>query len=235
MATNNSTNTSNPITVSQGGSGDSSLTAYAVVCGGTTSTGALQSVSGVGSAAQVLTSNGSSALPTWQNPASNSWILLNTQTASSSASLTFSSTYITSTYSSYAVVFTNIVNASTSGLQMQWSTNNGSTYLSTSYQSGVQYNTYNSNTFNNASSTSICVLSSTAVNASSTFNGTCYLFLPTSAAAAFNGQMFWQGTVTANGLVFGTNSGTTTINNIQFLFGTGNITSGTISLYGLGQ
>jgi hypothetical protein len=66
MATNNATNTSNPVTVPQGGTGDSSLTAYAVVCGGTTSTGALQSVSGVGTSGQVLTSNGASALPTWQ-------------------------------------------------------------------------------------------------------------------------------------------------------------------------
>lgn len=66
MATNNATNTSNPITVSQGGTGDSSFTAYSVVCAGTTSTGQLQNVSGVGTSGQVLTSNGSSALPTWQ-------------------------------------------------------------------------------------------------------------------------------------------------------------------------
>jgi len=41
-----------------------------VAHGGTTSTGALQNVSGVGTAGQVLTSNGASALPTWQNGAS---------------------------------------------------------------------------------------------------------------------------------------------------------------------
>jgi len=52
--------------VSHGGTGDTSLTAYAVLCGGTTSTGAVQSVSGVGTSGQVLTSNGASALPTWQ-------------------------------------------------------------------------------------------------------------------------------------------------------------------------
>lgn len=57
------------VTVAQGGTGGTSLAAYAVLCGGTTSTGALQSVSGLGSSGQVLTSNGASALPTWQ-PAS---------------------------------------------------------------------------------------------------------------------------------------------------------------------
>jgi hypothetical protein len=52
--------------VAGGGTGDTSFTAYSVICGGTTSTGALQNVSGVGTANQVLTSNGAGALPTWQ-------------------------------------------------------------------------------------------------------------------------------------------------------------------------
>lgn len=55
-------------TVPLGGTGAGSFTAYSVICGGTTSTGTLQNVSGVGTATQVLTSNGAGALPTWQNP-----------------------------------------------------------------------------------------------------------------------------------------------------------------------
>lgn len=54
------------IVVGSGGTGLATTTAYAVLCGGTTSTSALQSVSGVGTAGQVLTSNGAGALPTWQ-------------------------------------------------------------------------------------------------------------------------------------------------------------------------
>ncbi len=54
------------VDVAHGGTGDTSFTAYSVICGGTTSTGALQNVSGVGTSGQVLTSNGASALPTWQ-------------------------------------------------------------------------------------------------------------------------------------------------------------------------
>lgn len=57
---------STPVTVSNGGTGDTSLTAYAVLCGGTTSTGAIQSVASVGSSGNVLTSNGAGALPTFQ-------------------------------------------------------------------------------------------------------------------------------------------------------------------------
>jgi hypothetical protein len=60
---------STPLTVANGGTGAASTTAYAVLCGGTTSTSSLQSVSGVGTSGQVLTSNGASALPTWQAPA----------------------------------------------------------------------------------------------------------------------------------------------------------------------
>jgi hypothetical protein len=56
-----------PMGVPSGGSGRNSNTAYSVLCGGTTSTGAFQSVSGLGNSGQILTSNGTGALPTWQN------------------------------------------------------------------------------------------------------------------------------------------------------------------------
>ena len=52
--------------VAGGGTGVTSNTAYAVLCGGTSSTNPIQSVASVGSAGQVLTSNGNSALPTFQ-------------------------------------------------------------------------------------------------------------------------------------------------------------------------
>jgi hypothetical protein len=55
-----------PQPVVEGGTGDSSLTAYAVLTGGTTSTGAIQSIASVGTSGQVLTSNGAAALPTFQ-------------------------------------------------------------------------------------------------------------------------------------------------------------------------
>jgi hypothetical protein len=58
-----------PVTPAHGGSGTTTGTAYAVWCAGTTSTGTWQQVSGVGTSGQVLTSNGASALPTWQTPA----------------------------------------------------------------------------------------------------------------------------------------------------------------------
>jgi hypothetical protein len=56
----------NALPVSAGGTGVSSNTAYAVLCGGTTSTNPIQSIASVGTTGQVLTSNGAGALPTMQ-------------------------------------------------------------------------------------------------------------------------------------------------------------------------
>ena len=56
------------VPVTKGGTGLTSATAYALLAGGTTSTGAVQSLAGVGTSGQVLTSNGAGALPTFQTP-----------------------------------------------------------------------------------------------------------------------------------------------------------------------
>lgn len=63
-----------PIGVTKGGTGKTSYTAYALLAGGTTSTGTLQQVAGVGTAGQVLTSNGAGALPTWQANSAGGWV-----------------------------------------------------------------------------------------------------------------------------------------------------------------
>jgi len=59
-------NLDSPVAVANGGTGVSTTTAYAVLCGGTTTTNPLQSIASVGTAGQVLTSNGAGALPTFQ-------------------------------------------------------------------------------------------------------------------------------------------------------------------------
>ncbi len=51
--------------VAGGGTGLSTQTAYSVLVGGTTSTGAMQSLASLGTNGQVLTSSGAGALPTW--------------------------------------------------------------------------------------------------------------------------------------------------------------------------
>lgn len=75
------TDVTGTLPVANGGTGRASHTAYAVLCGGTTSTGAQQSVASVGTSGQVLTSAGAGALPTWQTPASGGDASTNTATS----------------------------------------------------------------------------------------------------------------------------------------------------------
>ena len=64
-----------PVTVAHGGCGATAFTAYALLAGGTTSTGNCQSLAGLGTPGQVLTSNGAGALPTFQAaPVATSYI-----------------------------------------------------------------------------------------------------------------------------------------------------------------
>lgn len=55
------------VTVSGGGTGLVDCDPYSVYCGGTTGEGPLQQVAGLGSAGQVLTSQGNGMLPTWSS------------------------------------------------------------------------------------------------------------------------------------------------------------------------
>ena len=68
-STGATTLTAGTLPVAAGGTGRATATAYALVCGGTTSTGALQSIASVGTSGQILTSNGAGALPTFQTAA----------------------------------------------------------------------------------------------------------------------------------------------------------------------
>ena len=66
MVLNTELNTATiPLTVAQGGTGISSATAYALICGGTTSTGVLQPLSSVGTSGFCLSSGGAGALPSF--------------------------------------------------------------------------------------------------------------------------------------------------------------------------
>lgn len=59
---------SSAVTVPKGGTGLTTTTAYGIITGGTTATGNFQNA-GTGTEGQVLTGHGSSALPTWEDPA----------------------------------------------------------------------------------------------------------------------------------------------------------------------
>ncbi len=74
--------------VAGGGTGDASFTAYAVICGGTTTTNPLQSIAGLGTSGYVLTSNGAGALPTFQAAGSGNLISFQFLTSGTGATYT---------------------------------------------------------------------------------------------------------------------------------------------------
>lgn len=101
----NAVNVTGTVAVTNGGTGDTSFTAYAPIAGGTTSTGALQSLSsGISNSGYVLTSTGSNSAPTWQAPsaATNLNVVSKTGTYTLSAS-TDNVILVSNSSTSYAI------------------------------------------------------------------------------------------------------------------------------------
>jgi len=131
MATNNVNDFTNPVSVNTGGTGVSSTTAYAVQCGGTTTTAPIQSVASVGTAGQILTSNGAATLPSFQGSAGSGGplVLIQKQTPSSrSFANTDFTTGITSAYNTYMMIISSVTVNNIIGFYA--SNDGGSTFIS---------------------------------------------------------------------------------------------------------
>jgi len=117
--------------VANGGSGRASTTAYAVICGGTTTTGAEQSIASVGTSGQVLTSNGAGALPTFQAAAGATitgtttsatyYVIGTTSTSGSLTTASISNTNAVSyNASTGALTAVSVVSSSDESLKTNW-------------------------------------------------------------------------------------------------------------------
>lgn len=225
-----------PQPVVEGGTGVQSNTAYAVLCAGTSSTGPIQSVASAGTTGQILTSNGASSLPTFQDNQAE-LVLLNTQTASGSADIVFDNTYITNAYTSYVAILDHLIpSAASPNLQMTFSVDNGSSYLSTNYAAGFQDWAYNTTTITNTNSTTYIPLTGTDASTNLGINMYLNFFgLNSSDYPTFSGFGSYAMT-SAPSITFTSNVGynytTSGVDAIKFYFSSGNIASGTISLYG---
>jgi len=83
------------VTVAGGGTGVTSWTPYAILTGGTSSTGPLQQVASIGTSGQVLTSGGAGTLPTWTTLPSGAAVLsMQTFTASGTYTPTAGATWV---------------------------------------------------------------------------------------------------------------------------------------------
>ena len=226
----------NPLPVASGGTGGSATpTAGGVVYG----TGTAQAVTTAGSSGQLLQSNGASA-PTWVAAPSSAMTLITTTTASSSATVDF--TGLTSAYKNYVVIVTNAVPATNNAaLGFRTSTNNGSTYdsgasdyystgtnfgLSTwNYMAAVDNRAYiNASGQDNTANLGGQSFTMTIVNPSSTSNRIMWYL------TGFENGTSEIGAMTRGGYRLAT---TGAVNAIRFIFGSGNIASGTFKLYGI--
>jgi hypothetical protein len=189
---------------------------------------------GAGTSGQILRSNGTTSLPTWATPSSlgGSLILIQTQTASASANISFT-TGISSTYDNYILIVSNYVPATTlTDLRMTVSTNGGSSYLAAGYTSGNNVFLYNSATPSNVNASTYYYI----LNANSTSSiGSSYIYL-FGGTNGFNQNILTYGNRNATTTVLGTgNIAQTAINAIRFASSSGNITSGIFSLYGVAK
>ncbi len=199
-----------------------------------TSAAGVPSILAAGTTGQVLTATTGSP-PSWVAPAaaSGNLVLLLSQTASASSSLAFSSTYITNTYNTYVLFYSNYVASGSDNLLITVSTNNGSTYASTGYQSGVQYWAYNSATVNNQNSTSSFIVGVNNTNTGDQSSGVVYL---TNVTNGNSMSIYGNSTIYSSAYGNATYAGgcsTVSVNNIKLSQSGGTMTTGTFTLYGL--
>ena len=235
------TGVSGTLPIANGGTNSTATpTAGGVVYGN----GSAHAITSAGSSGQVLTSAGSSA-PIWSTPSAGAMTLLNTLTASSSATLS-DTTNLTSTYDLYMFEFQNIAPATDSQpFYIRVSTDGGSSYLTSGYIAnssnlGSSYG-FDSNTsaINIGGATS---LTDNIVNAAAYgLSGISYLIVPSSTtvrkyvwgSGAYYGYNAVGGTTLNQYEHAGMYNSNTAINAIQFLFASGNILSGKIRIYGI--
>lgn len=227
------------VMVPQGGTAASTLTAHGVLVG--EGTGAIAATA-VGTSGQVLTSNGAGNDPTFQ-PASGgggAMVLLEEHTGSSSADLEFT-TFYSATYDDYVIRIVTLEPATTTvTLEMQVSTDGGSTWVADGNYYGAALGYDNggaAQSFHPAATNFFSITAGSYVTTG--FDGvngqidmmnpgsasvrkaiTFHVTAPTTSAfATFAGSGVW--------------TGTTAVNAVRFLFSSGNIASGTIRIYGL--
>lgn len=220
--------------VTGGGTGLAATTAYAVLCGGTTTTAALQSIASGGTSGQVLTSNGAGSLPTFQAGGST-LSLLATATASASSALTFTSK-ISSSYSQYIVVFQDLVSSMTSSIGIQCSLSNGSSYTDTTMSSQKSKITIGANTaptYTSVASVNPALI--TTSNSAGTHSG--WATFTSSQTGGTNEVFVWESTINQRGQGYMDKTfiqaDDALVNAFEILPSAGNFTSGKVYLYGV--
>lgn len=176
---------------------------------------------------------------TYSAPPTAGMTLLNTLTASNSATLS-DTTSLTSSFKTYMVVLTDIIPvANAVSLQVVVSTNGGSSYLNTGYLS-VAFGIVAAGTGQSTSTTGILInhTGQTIGNgAGEGLSGVLYIANPSGGGnrTHFSGQTVYNIATSVGLAIIGgwQDGGNTAVNAIQFAMSSGNISSGTIKIYGI--
>lgn len=164
-------------------------------------------------------------------------VKIQTLPASGSATISFTSG-INSNFKTYLIKIRNMrpVTADIS-LRMTFSTDGGSSYLNSNYKYSLRYFSNAATVVSSASTTSIDVMDSPNNTAGPAGNVDITLYnLPDSThvkSCYIHGASFTFDTKEVIQYGYGMNTTTTAVNAIRFLMSSGNITSGTFTLYGV--
>jgi hypothetical protein len=196
-----------------------------------------------------ITNSSVSAVTSFANASAGTLTLLSTQTASASATISFT-TGLDSTYDEYQFKFINCRPSSDSNtFQFQGSTNGGSTYATTitstffkalaneaNTSAALEY-VANSDLAQGTGFQCINELNDLGFDADQSISGTLTLFNPSSTTYVKHfistTNYCHQGDYTVNGFMAGYFNTTSAINAIQFKMASNNIADGIIKLYGV--
>ena len=210
----------------------------------TTGTGALQSIASVGTAGQVLTSNGAGALPTMQNAATGATTLVASSSAAASATLDFDDVF-DGTYDDYLIVYDNGVHSAASILLLRVGTGTGPvTYQATNYHNvfysdagTVGANVTISGT--TAATGTYAVVQGLACKASSSFPASGSFMVSSSQKSISTVVHSAQSSFEATGNRYSLGSGggcyspTTTVTSFRLYADSGNLTTLEVRVYGI--
>lgn len=236
MAVNNELNLGNtPLSVAKGGQGNATLTAYTPLCGGTTSTGAVQSVASLGTNAYPLASQGAGALPQFS---SSDWQVLEFVQQNNVASVNFDNIGNFFVY----MILLDYANPATDGVNLifRTSTDNGSTFTSAAASYAYRQSILTT-ALTNAASASATAINLTANTGNTAVSEFCYgrimIFNPTDSSTYTN--------IVANMVNFNSSGGYENViasgyrlaaednDAFQILFNSGNLASVNCTLYGM--
>lgn len=165
-------------------------------------------------------------------PTNVGYVLIQTQTASNSASISFTNL---GTFKNLMLVYSCLPVSTNTNLLVQYSTNGGSSYANSGYRTGIQFISgavvNNSNT-----ATTAAIIGRAILNGPPNVGNVTFYDVNTPTIATTYAVTGSCSDTSSTFMVVGSGNmgnGTTTINALQITFSSGNISSGIFSLYGM--